>query len=149
MVCGGLMMRSFVKLTRVDPGYRASNVLTFQVGVPGEQSSTRQLKAFADDLLARASRHGDQPPGRRGRAFGHEKRTRVSWQNPPCRRKGESSARGLSRRRRRADDATPTTATTTARLAWWSPGQQLIAAVELTGRRNPCSKTLRPERRRT
>src|SRR5207245_2917475 len=75
--------------------------------------------------------------------------TRVSWQNPPCRRKGESSARGLSRRRRRADDATPTTATTTARLAWWSPGQQLIAAVELTGRRNPCSKTLRPERRRT
>jgi putative ABC transport system permease protein len=50
---GGLMMRSFVKLTRVDPGYRSSNVLTFQVGVPGEQSSTRQLKAFADDLLAR------------------------------------------------------------------------------------------------
>ena len=50
---GGLIMRSFLKLTRVDPGYRASNVLTFQVGIPGEQTSARQIKAFADDLLAR------------------------------------------------------------------------------------------------
>jgi putative ABC transport system permease protein len=52
-VGGGLMMRSFIALTRVNPGYRAANVLTFQVGVPGEQSSARQLKAFADDIGAR------------------------------------------------------------------------------------------------
>jgi len=50
---GGLMMRSFIKLVHVNPGYSSANVLTFQVGVPGDQSSSRQLKAFADDLMLR------------------------------------------------------------------------------------------------
>src|SRR5438132_8024518 len=50
---------------------------------------------------------------------------------------------------RRADGATPTTSATTARLAWWSPRQQLVAGAELNCRRNPYSRTLRPEHRRT
>jgi putative ABC transport system permease protein len=34
LVGGGLLMRSFVKLSSVDPGYKPANVLTFQVSLP-------------------------------------------------------------------------------------------------------------------
>jgi len=53
LVSGGLFVRSFLTLTNVDPGFRAANVLTFQVGVPGEQHPAREMKAFADELVAR------------------------------------------------------------------------------------------------
>ena len=33
---GGLLIRSFVKLSSVDTGYDPSNVMTFQVAVPGD-----------------------------------------------------------------------------------------------------------------
>ena len=48
-VGGGLLARSFVKLARVDPGYDASNVLTFQLRAPIE----RGLIETADRLVER------------------------------------------------------------------------------------------------
>jgi putative ABC transport system permease protein len=50
-VGGGLLTRSFVKLSRVDPGYDASNVLTFQLRAPIE----RGLIETADRLVERLS----------------------------------------------------------------------------------------------
>jgi len=53
LVAGGLLMHSFVKLARVDPGYDAVNVVTFQVALPGDRYPGPRLKAFAEDVVAR------------------------------------------------------------------------------------------------
>ncbi len=53
LVGAGLLTHSFIKLTRVDPGYDAANVLTFQVALPLDRYPTPQLKSFADGLVAR------------------------------------------------------------------------------------------------
>ena len=50
---GGLLMRSFVKLASVDPGYDAPNVTTFQIALRGDRYPVAQLKTFADELVAR------------------------------------------------------------------------------------------------
>ena len=52
-VGGGLLMHSFVKLARVEVGYDPTNVLTFQVGLPGSQRPVAELKTFAEDLVGR------------------------------------------------------------------------------------------------
>jgi predicted permease len=46
-------MHSFVKLARVEVGYDPTNVLTFQVSLPGSQRPVAELKTFAEDLVAR------------------------------------------------------------------------------------------------
>jgi putative ABC transport system permease protein len=51
-VGGGLLIRSFVKLSNVNPGYDPTGVLTFQVSLPPARSDG-QLKAFGEDLAAR------------------------------------------------------------------------------------------------
>jgi predicted permease len=51
-VGGGLLIRSFVKLSNVNPGYDPSGVLTFQVSLPPARSDA-QLKGFGEDLAAR------------------------------------------------------------------------------------------------
>jgi predicted permease len=53
LVGGGLLMHSFVKLARVDPGYDAVNVVTFQIALPGDRYPGPRLKAFAEDVVAR------------------------------------------------------------------------------------------------
>ena len=53
LVGGGLLIHSFVKLTKVDPGYVASNVLTFQVSLPVDAYPDERLKTFAEDLTTR------------------------------------------------------------------------------------------------
>lgn len=53
LVSGGLLMRSFVALLRVEPGYDAANVLTFQVNLPIDLYPDARLRAFAEDLMAR------------------------------------------------------------------------------------------------
>jgi predicted permease len=51
LIGAGLLMRSFDKLTRVDSGYRAENLLTFQVALP--QRPTPALVRFSEELVAR------------------------------------------------------------------------------------------------
>ena len=52
-VGGGLLIHSFFKLTRVEVGYDPSNVLTFQVSLPGAQRPPAALKTFAEELVVR------------------------------------------------------------------------------------------------
>ena len=50
---GGLLIRSFVELSRIDTGYDASNVVTFQVAVPSDLYPPAKAKAFAEELVTR------------------------------------------------------------------------------------------------
>jgi putative ABC transport system permease protein len=53
---GGLLIRSFVKLSNVNPGYDAHSLLTAQVTLPRERYAGPQLTAFADNLVAQIER---------------------------------------------------------------------------------------------
>jgi putative ABC transport system permease protein len=55
LLCGaGLMLRSFVQLNRVNPGFRPERLLTFKIALPGaEYPRSEQSKAFFDSLLER------------------------------------------------------------------------------------------------
>jgi len=50
---GGLLIRSFVELSRIDTGYDPSNVVTFQVAVPSDLYPPARTKAFAEELVAK------------------------------------------------------------------------------------------------
>ena len=50
---GGLLIRSFVELSRIDAGYDPSNVVTFQVAIPSDVYPPARTKAFAEELVAR------------------------------------------------------------------------------------------------
>jgi putative ABC transport system permease protein len=56
LVGGGLMVHSFTKLSRVDPGFDPSGVVTFQIAVPPDRYPLPRLKAFADDIVGRVRR---------------------------------------------------------------------------------------------
>jgi len=49
----GLLMRSFIKLQRVDPGFRAEDVLTAEVQVPAIRYNVAQAGRFFADSVAR------------------------------------------------------------------------------------------------
>ncbi len=53
LIGGTLLLRSFVKLASVDPGYDVSDILTFQVALRGDRYPAARLKTFADDVVAR------------------------------------------------------------------------------------------------
>jgi putative ABC transport system permease protein len=54
LVAAGLLMRSFAKLTSVNPGFDVQRVMKANIALPRTQYSTpQQWTAFADDLLAR------------------------------------------------------------------------------------------------
>ena len=53
LIGGGLLLHSLVKLTSVEPGYRAANVLTFQVALPATRYPADRVRAFAEDLTTR------------------------------------------------------------------------------------------------
>jgi predicted permease len=54
LVGAGLLIRSFLALQRVDPGYDASDVLTFELSMPsGEYPSGASRRAFYRDLRGR------------------------------------------------------------------------------------------------
>jgi putative ABC transport system permease protein len=50
---GGLLIRSFARLSGVDAGYHPAHVLTFQVAVAADRYPPTRLKAFAEELVAR------------------------------------------------------------------------------------------------
>ncbi|HTS13571.1 MAG TPA: ABC transporter permease [Candidatus Limnocylindrales bacterium] len=57
LVGSGLLIRSFVRLIDVDPGFRADHLLTFKVTLPNKKYSTDPARlAFFQDLLARVRR---------------------------------------------------------------------------------------------
>ncbi len=54
LVAGGLLLRSFVLVTSVDPGFDPTNVIEAEVSLPQFQYSTpQQWTAFSNELLAR------------------------------------------------------------------------------------------------
>jgi len=54
LVTAGLLLRSFSKLTQVNPGFKAENVLKAEVSLPRFEYSTQQQYAtFSDELLGR------------------------------------------------------------------------------------------------
>jgi putative ABC transport system permease protein len=52
LLSSGLLIRSFLKLSSVDPGYAATRVLTFQVALSPNQPALR----FSEELIARVQR---------------------------------------------------------------------------------------------
>jgi putative ABC transport system permease protein len=50
---GGLLMRSFVKLANIDPGYDAAHALTFQVALRGDRYHAARVEEFAAALADR------------------------------------------------------------------------------------------------
>ena len=68
LVGAGLMVRSFAQIQRVDPGFDARNVVTFNAPVKMLKYITSASRAqFANDLADRLARH----PGRRARGRRH------------------------------------------------------------------------------
>ncbi|HWF86191.1 MAG TPA: ABC transporter permease [Vicinamibacterales bacterium] len=52
-IAGALLMRSFISLASVDPGYDAAHALTFQVALRGDRYPPARLQTFADNVVAR------------------------------------------------------------------------------------------------
>jgi putative ABC transport system permease protein len=54
LAAAGLLLRSFVQILKVDPGFRPEGVLTLRVSLPdAKYSKDDQVRAFYDDLLSR------------------------------------------------------------------------------------------------
>jgi predicted permease len=55
LLCGaGLMLRGFVELNRVNPGFRTEHLLTMKIALPsGEYPKTEQTSVYLDRLLER------------------------------------------------------------------------------------------------
>jgi putative ABC transport system permease protein len=52
-VSAGLLLRSFVSLLSVDPGFRSDHLLTLQITVPPKYAQPEQRRVFYADLLGR------------------------------------------------------------------------------------------------
>ena len=53
LVGAGLLLKSFWNLSRVDPGYRAESILTFNISIPSSRYDTdEEVIGFYDQLLA-------------------------------------------------------------------------------------------------
>src|SRR5260370_434103 len=61
----GLLLKSFVKLQQIDPGFRPQHVLTMRTSLPRERYATRdQIRNFYRDVLARVREISDLVPRR-------------------------------------------------------------------------------------
>jgi putative ABC transport system permease protein len=56
----GLLIKSFYKLTRIDPGFRAEGLLSFEVALPdASYSKPHQVSAFYSDFINRLKNHSE------------------------------------------------------------------------------------------
>jgi putative ABC transport system permease protein len=53
LIAGSLLMHSFLKLVRVDPGFEPGSVLTFNLRMPPARSTPAEIARVAPDLVAR------------------------------------------------------------------------------------------------
>ncbi len=54
LVGAGLLVRTFVNLQRVEPGFAADGILTFRLALPGQRYGTQEaVDAFSRELLSR------------------------------------------------------------------------------------------------
>jgi len=53
LIGAGLMMKSFLKLRAVDPGFRSENLLTLQLNLSGAYRTADQMKAFHERAMER------------------------------------------------------------------------------------------------
>ncbi|MBO0798118.1 MAG: ABC transporter permease, partial [Blastocatellia bacterium] len=67
LVGGGLLIRSFLRLSAVDPGYDPANVLTFSLTLPGDRYPVPQIKELAENLVALL----EKSPGVEAAAYSH------------------------------------------------------------------------------
>jgi len=55
LVSAGLMVRSFARITEVDPGFRQEDVVSVAVQLPGTRYSLAQLRPTFEDLVGRVA----------------------------------------------------------------------------------------------
>ncbi|HEU4525809.1 MAG TPA: ABC transporter permease [Gemmatimonadales bacterium] len=56
LIGSGLLLRSFVAMTRVDPGFRAAGLVTASLPITGASyADSTRVRRFADELLARVT----------------------------------------------------------------------------------------------
>jgi putative ABC transport system permease protein len=56
LVGSGLLLRSFIAMTRVDPGFRAAELVTASLPISGERyADSTRVHGFRDELLARVA----------------------------------------------------------------------------------------------
>jgi predicted permease len=68
LVGGALLVRSFFNLSRVNTGYDAANVLTFQVALPVARYPDDRLRPFAEEVVSRLR----SIPGVRAAAYANQ-----------------------------------------------------------------------------
>src|SRR5262249_40519393 len=55
VVAGGLLLRSFINVVGIDPGFDPSHALTFQIALRGDRYTPIQLKRLSQGLIDRLS----------------------------------------------------------------------------------------------
>jgi putative ABC transport system permease protein len=63
LVAGGLMVKSFIRLTQVNPGFNPDRLLTFNVGLPSSADAARQTSFYRQVVEGLASMPGAQSVG--------------------------------------------------------------------------------------
>ena len=56
LVSAGLLIRSFIRLTSIDPGYRTSGIVATHIVLPGRYAGPAAKRQFFSDLLDRVKR---------------------------------------------------------------------------------------------